>query len=78
MTKANNRIGNGELSAAIGRAVDLEKVRIELLQAYQIDEVGGGSAEDIERIGAPPFPWPVLAGYHDVPRPRPGSGELPS
>lgn len=77
MTKANNRIGKNELSAAIGRAVSLEKERIELLHAFQIDEVGGGTAEDIERIGAPPFPWPVLAGYHEVPRPRPFSGELP-
>jgi hypothetical protein len=81
MTKANNRIGKNELSAAIGRAVGLEKARIELLQACQVDEVGGGSADDIERItdriGAPPFPWPVLAGYHDVPRPRPFPGVLP-
>jgi tellurite resistance protein len=86
MIKENNRIGRNELSAAIGRAVELEKARIELLQACQVDEVGGGLAEDVsevvERILAelslplPPFP-PVTAGYHQVPRPLPFSGVLP-
>jgi hypothetical protein len=72
MTNANNRVGKDELSWAVGRAISLEKARIELLQARQVDEVGGGSAPDSDQTGMPPFPWPTLAGYHDRPRPRPG------
>jgi hypothetical protein len=71
MTKANNRIGKAELSAAIGRAVGLETARIELLQACQVDEVSGGSAEDIEPI-IPGLPGsgPTM-GYFPTHRPRP-------